>query len=98
MKIELLQQILEGEKGVKREGKGTYLIGEEADLTIYLDLGHEALQVARVRRLTIQADLLTLETHKGERFYFGPDTPPRGLRFTESDSGKARGAGFSPLK
>jgi hypothetical protein len=94
MKIELLHQILEGEKGVKREGKGTFVLGDEVELTVTLDLGHEAMTVARVRRLTTQAELLTLETHKGERVYVGPDTPVRALRFAEVEGNKVRGAGF----
>lgn len=96
MKIELLQQVLEGEKCVKREGKGGYVVGEEADLTVIVDMGHEVMSVARVRRLTVQADLLTMETHKGERVYLGPDAAVRGLKFAEAEGGKLRGgAGFT---
>src|SRR2546430_11138663 len=81
MKIELLQQVLEAEKGVKREGKGGYLVGEELELTVLLDMGHEVLSVPKVRRLLVQTELLTMETHKGERYYIGPDTFVRGLKF-----------------
>lgn len=95
MKIELLQQILEAEKTVKKEGKGVYVIAEEAEVTVLLDMGHEVLSVVRVRRVVTQPDLLTLETHKGERFYLGPDTPVRGLKFSETESNKVRGAGFT---
>ena len=96
MKIELLQQVLEGEKSVKREGKTAFIVGEEADLTVIVDMGHEVMSVGRVRRLSIQPDLLTLETHKGERVYLGPDAAVRGLKFAESEGGKLRGgAGFT---
>ena len=96
MKIELLQQVLEGEKCVKRDGKTAYVVGDEADLTVIIDMGHEVLSVGRVRRLTVQAELLTLETHKGERVYLGPDSSVRGLKFAESEGGKLRGgAGFT---
>lgn len=94
MKIELLHQILDGEKGVKREGKGGYAVSEDAELTVLLEIGHETLSVMRVKRLVSQPELLTIETHKGERFYLGPDTPVRGLKFAEVESNKLRGAGF----
>lgn len=92
MKPEQVQKVLDGEAGVKAEGKGTYVIGEEIELTVLLDMGQEPLSVARVRRLTVQADLLTLETHKGERVYTSASV--RALKLSLSDAGKARGAGF----
>lgn len=95
MKIELLQQVLEGEKSVKREGKTGFIVGDEVDLTVIVDMGHEVMSIARVRRLALQAELLTLETHKGERVYLGPDASVRGLKFAESEGGKIRGAGFT---
>lgn len=98
MKTDLVQQILDTERGVKQEEKGVYVLGDEVELTVLLDLGHESLTVNRVRKLNLQAELVVLETHKGERLYLGPDTPVRGLKFAESESGsgKLRGAGFSP--
>lgn len=96
MKIELLHQVLETEKAVKREGKGSYVIGEEVELTVMLEMGQEVLSVLRVQRVTSQAELLILETHKGERYYVGPETGVRGLKFAEQEGNKLRGgAGFT---
>lgn len=96
MKIELLQQVLEAEKGVKREGKGVYTIGEEVEMTVLLDMGQEVMSVARVRKVTSQPELLILETYKSERIYIGPDTAVRGIKFTQVEGHKLRGTGFSP--
>lgn len=94
MKIELMQEALATEKGVRAEGKGVYVVNDEMEMTVYLDVGHESMSISRVRRLTMKADLLLFETHKGERFYIGADTPVRGMRFAEAESAKLRGAGF----
>jgi hypothetical protein len=93
MKIEQVQKALEGESGVKSEGKGTYVIADEVELTVLLDMGQEPLSVGRIRRLVIQPDLLTLETQKGERVY--TSAPVRALKLSVSDPGKLRGAGFT---
>lgn len=93
MKIEQVQKVLENEPGVKAEGKGVYVVGDEAELSVLLDIGQEPLSVGRVRRLTIQPDLLTLETSKGERVY--TSAPVRALKLSLSDTGKSRGAGFT---
>ncbi len=96
MKTEMLQQVLEGESGVRAEGKGVYLISDEVDLTLLLDMGHEPMSVARVRRVQIKGELLTVETHKGERVYTA--VPVRGLKFGASDAGKVRGTGFTAAR
>lgn len=96
MKLEQVQKVLEGEAAVKAEGKGTYLIGDEVELTVLLDMGQEPLSVGRVRRLVIQAELLVIETQKGERVY--TSAPVRALKLSPADTGKARGAGFAALR
>lgn len=95
MKMELFQQVIESEQSLRRDGKGIYLVGEEIELTVILEVGHEALQVGRVKKISLGGEVLTLETHKGERYYFGPDTPVRGLRINESEGHKLRSAGFA---
>lgn len=99
MKIELLQQVLEGEKAVKVEGgKGErreFSVSEEAELTLMLDMGHEVLSVARIKKVLMRPDLLLLETHKGERVYLGPDTPVRAIKFADVTNNSIRSAGFS---
>lgn len=96
MKTEQLQQVLEGEAGVRAESKGVYSISDEVDLTVLLDMGHEPMSVARVRKLSMKGDLLTIETHKGERVYAA--VAVRGLKFGASDAGKARGTGFTAVR
>lgn len=95
MKIDLLHQVLEMEKAVKREAKGVYTIGEDVELTVLLEMGQEVMSVPKVRRITSQAEMLILETLKGERYYVGPDTGVRGLKFAEQENNKLRGAGFT---
>lgn len=96
MKTEQLQQVLEGETGVRAESKGVYTISDELDLTLLLDMGHEPMSLPRVRKLSIKGDLLTIETHKGERVY--TTAAVRGLKFGASDAGKARGTGFTATR
>ena len=93
MKTEQIQKVLDGEAGVKGESKGQYLVGDEVELTVLLDMGQEPLSVARVRRLTLQGDLVTLETHKGERVYTSATV--RALKFAATDNNKNRGTGFT---
>ena len=96
MKTEQLQQVLETESGVRAESKGVYVISDEVDLTILLDMGHEPMSVPRVRKLSIKGDLLIIETHKGERVY--TTSGVQGLKFGASDAGKARGTGFTAVR
>lgn len=94
MKPELLNKIFAAETSVRRDGE-SYLIGDDVELTVLLDMGHEALQVAKVRRVTIQPELLVLETQKGERVYAASQGGVRAIKFAASDASKARGTGFT---
>lgn len=98
MKTELLQKVLESEAGVRPEGKGCYLVGEELDLTVHIEMGHEALSIARVRRITTASELLIFETHKNERFYVGGDPGVRALKFAPNEAGKKASTGFAGLR
>jgi hypothetical protein len=93
MKTEQVQKVLEGESGVKSETKGTYVVADDVDLTVLLDMGQEPLSVARVRKLTLAGDLVTLETHKGDRVH--TSAAIRALKISQSDPSKMRGAGFT---
>jgi hypothetical protein len=95
MKTELLQKVLESETGVRLEGKNSYHVGDELDLTIHIEMGHEALAIGRVRKVTLSPELLIFETHKNERFYIGSDTGVRALKFAPNDSGKKASTGFA---
>ncbi|MCS6915218.1 MAG: hypothetical protein RMK29_20400 [Myxococcales bacterium] len=94
MKTEQLLQVLDADRAVRKEGKGTYVVEDDVELTLMVDMGHEVLSVSRVRRLQLQPDLLTVETHKGERIYLGADTTVRGLKFTEPEGRKLPSTGF----
>jgi hypothetical protein len=113
MKTELLQKVLEHEPGVRLDldrggeghagsgqlgARGSYVIGDEVDLTVHLEIGHEAVSVARVRRVTLTAELLVFETHKNERVYVAADPGIRALKFTPSDAGKKASTGFAALR
>jgi hypothetical protein len=93
MKNEQVQKVLDGETGIKAESKGTYTVSDDVDLTVLLDMGQEPLSVARVRRITLQTDLLTLETHKGDRVFTSAQV--RALKISQPDANKLRGAGFT---
>mgnify|MGYP000308260441 CR=1 FL=1 len=99
MKSELLQQVLEGERAVKcetkKDGRAEFLVSEEAEMTLMLDMGHEVLSVARIKKVLVKPDLLVLETHKGERVYVGGDTVVRAVKFADNVSNAIRSAGFS---
>ena len=99
MKKDLIQKVLESEPAVKAEGKGAYLVSDEVELTIILDVGgQEALAVQRVKRVTLSAEALLIETHKGERLYTDGALGIRALKFSPQDAGKSRGAGFTALR
>lgn len=98
MKSELIQKVLESESGVKKNGS-VYEIGDDVELNIVLAIGSDATTVPRVRRVTVGPDLLTLETHKGERVYLAADAGVRALKFSPADGpNKLRGAGFTALR
>ena len=101
MKTELLQKVLESEAGVRRDDKGSYLIGDELDLTVHIEIGHEAMSIVRVRRVTINpavAPLLLFETHKNERIYLSGETGVRAVKFAPNESGKKASTGFAGIR
>ena len=96
MKKDLIQKVLESESAVKAEGKGAFLVSDEVELTIILDVsGQEALAVPKVKRVTVSAETLLLETHKGERIYTDAAVGVRALKFSPQDANKSRGTGFA---
>lgn len=65
-----LSSVLEGLPGTRKEG-AAHLFDEEVDATVFISLGQEVLQVARIARAELQPDFLVkLTTHRGERFFF----------------------------
>lgn len=108
MKTELLQKVLENESGVRLDNDstttgrlgahGSYVVGDDVDLTVHLEIGHEAVSIARVRRVTLGADLLVFETHKNERVYVASDPGIRAIKFTPSEHSKKASTGFAGLR
>ncbi len=67
-----LDKALSELSGARKDG-GSILIAEEMDVTFYASLGEEVLQIARVSRVDPGAELVTIWTHKGERFFVPPE-------------------------
>ena len=65
-------KILEKAPGVKREGDA-FVLPEELDANAYVTIGQEVLQIPRLHRVELTGDLVTLTTHKSERFFFAPE-------------------------
>jgi hypothetical protein len=69
MKLELIQRILDNTAGVRKDG-AAYLVPDEIEVAVFIGLPSEVLTVPRCARFEATADLLTIDTHKGERFSF----------------------------
>jgi hypothetical protein len=67
-----LDKALADLQGVRKDGS-SFLLSEEHDLTLYASLGEEVLQIARVSRVDPTTELVTIWTHKGERFFVPPE-------------------------
>jgi hypothetical protein len=93
MKIDVLNKVLEGVPGVRKDGP-SWLVPEETELSFYIALPAEVLSITRISRAIATPDLLTLETAKGERFYFTHEVVA-GLKVGVSDvKSLGRSAGF----
>jgi hypothetical protein len=68
----VLPKVLDGVPGIKKDGSA-YHIGEDLDATAFIALGAEVLQVARVLKIEVGAELVAISTQKGERFFFPPE-------------------------
>ena len=89
----LIHRVFDGVSGVKKEG-GAWVIPEEVDVSVFIGLPSEVMAVPRVSRAEATADLLTVETHKGERYYFAVETVV-GVKCGPSEKrASGRGAGF----
>jgi hypothetical protein len=88
----VLSKILDGAHGVKKDGASWHL-PEELDATLYVALGQEVLQVARVSRVEAGNEVVSVTTHKGERFYFPPEQVV-GLKLGGEGKAARTAAGF----
>ena len=87
-----LDRVLEGISGARKDG-GAFTLPEELDVTLYVSLGDEVLQIARVSRVEPTTEVLTVVTHKGERFFLPPERVI-GLKTGATTKPVALGAGF----
>ncbi len=87
-----IEKILQSAPQVKKDGNA-YVIPEEVDATAYVALGQEVLQIPRISRVEIAAEVVFL-TYKSERFYFSAEQVC-GFRFGGPEArSKSGGAGF----
>ena len=71
-------------------------MSDDVELTIIIDVGgQEALAIQKVKRVTLGAESLLIETYKGDRIYTDGAVGIRALRFSPQDSSKSRGTGFA---
>ncbi len=93
MKLELVARILDGIAGVRKDGGG-WQIPDGLEVSAFFALPSELLAVQRCARLEPSGEVLAIETHKGERFYF-PLELLAGLKSATVERATGnRGAGF----
>jgi hypothetical protein len=82
MKNELLTAMLEGQKGVRKDGNA-FVLDETISATFFVGGSIEAMSVARVVRVEVAKEICALTTTKRERFLF-PVEALLGLKLEES--------------
>ncbi|MSP62465.1 MAG: hypothetical protein EXR72_19455 [Myxococcales bacterium] len=93
MRTETITRILDGVAGVRRDG-AAWLIPEEVEVSVFIALPAEVLNVPRISRVEAVGDLIILDTFKGERFHFAAENLA-GVKSAASEKRTAnRGAGF----
>jgi hypothetical protein len=88
----MLGKVLDAAPGVKKDGS-TYVVPEEVDATVFVAIGEEVVQLARVARVEIGADAVRFSTHKGELFFFPPENV-MGVKLGAPERGAKHSAGF----
>lgn len=94
MKSDLLTAMLDGQKGVRKDGN-SYVLDESVHATFFVGGSVEVMSVQRVVRVEFGKDVVTLATARRERFLF-PIESLLGLKLEEAtETPKAAGgAGF----
>ena len=82
MKTELLTAMLDGQKGVRKDGNA-YVLDESIHATFFVGGSVEVMSVPRVVRVDLGREICTLSTVKHERFLF-PTEAVLGLKLEES--------------
>ena len=88
----MVGKVLDTAPGVKKDGN-TYNIPEEVDATVFVALGEEVLQLPRVAKVDLGAEVVRLSTHKGELFFFPPEHVV-GLKLGAPEKAGKHSAGF----
>jgi hypothetical protein len=84
MKSDVLAAMLDGQKGIRREGS-TYVIDESLVATMFAgSAGGELITVPKVARIDVGKEFCAFHTHKGERYFFQPDLVV-GLKLEEGE-------------
>ena len=95
MALQPFLSILETSSSVKRDNN-SYVIAEELDVTLFVTLGKDVMQVPKLARLDRKDELVHLTTQKGDRFFFA-EADVVGLSFGgQNGKSKSAGAGFLP--
>jgi hypothetical protein len=68
----VLGKILERIPNAKKDG-AAWLLPDDIEATLFVALGEEVLQVAKIARIDIGTEVLEISTHKQERFFFPPE-------------------------
>jgi hypothetical protein len=87
-----IDKILSSAPQVKKDGNA-FIVAEESDAIAYVALGNDVLQIARLSRVELSAEVV-LHTYKGERFYFAAEQVV-GFRFGGAEHKRSPAAGFS---
>jgi hypothetical protein len=93
MKTELLTAMLDGQKGVRKDGNA-YALDESIHATFFVGGSVEVMSVPRVVRVEIGKEICALITAKRERFMFAAESL-LGVKLEESTERPTAGsAGF----
>ena len=91
MKTDVLSSILDGQKGVRRDG-ASYVLDDRISATVFAGTAGELITVPRVVRIDLAKEIVTLQTSKGERFFF-PYEIVVGLKLEETEERMRPGGG-----
>jgi hypothetical protein len=87
-----MNKIFDSVEGVRREG-AAYLIPEELEVSAFISVGREALEITRLAKIEASVDCVQFITHKGERFFFPPDVV-LGVKLGAMAKRQPRASGF----
>ena len=94
MRLEQIVRILDGLPGARKDG-AAYVIPDSVELSVFVALPSELLTVARIARIDLSAELLSLDTMKGERIHFAPEHVAAIKSTPAARAVGNRGAGFT---